>query len=381
MFSHIMITRMKCLLRDRGMMFWTLFFPLILGTFFQMAFSNLDSAEAFKPIAAAVIENDAFKSNTSLQELMNTVSQGDSRLFNLTRAASAEEADRLLEAGDIEGYFTADGAKVGLTVKTSGINQSIMKSFADQYLQTASAVEGIARSNPQALQTSILSQLSGKLDIVKEVPSGDAPPSLSVNYFYSLIAMACFYGSFLGLKEVTDIQANLSSCAMRVNMSPVHKFKAFLAGMTGALVIHFIEILILLAYVTQILKVDFGPKIGYVIITAFLGCILGLSFGSLVSAAIKKSENVKMSVLLGSVMLGSFLSGMMAMNMKYIVMKYVPVISYLNPVNLLTDSFYTLYYYDTLYRYLLNMGLMCAFAAVFCLGTYLIIRRQKYASL
>ncbi|MEO3944765.1 ABC transporter permease [Gorillibacterium sp. CAU 1737] len=381
MFGHIMLTRMKCLLRDRQLMFWTLFFPLILGTFFQMAFSNLDKTESFKPIAAAVIENDAYKNNSFFRQLMDTVSEGDSRIFNLTRTVTAEEANQLLEAGDIVGYYTADGNQVSLTVKSSGINQSIMKSFADQYLQTSSAVEEIIQTNPQALQNGILSKLSDELDLMKEVPIGSAPLSLSVNYFYTLIAMACFYGSFLGLKEVTDIQADLSNCAMRVNMSPVHKFKAFLAGMTGALIIHFAEILILLAYVTQILKVDFGSKTGYVLATAFLGCVLGLSFGSLISAAFKKNENTKTAILLTSIMIGSFLAGMMAMNMKYQVMKYMPILSYLNPVNLLTDALYSLYYYDTLDRYLLNMGLMGAFAAVFCLGTYLIIRRRKYASL
>jgi ABC-2 type transport system permease protein len=72
---------------------------------------------------------------------------------------------------------------------------------------------------------------------------------------------------------------------------------------------------------------------------------------------------------------------MMYQDMKYIIATNAPIVAYLNPVNLLTDAFYSLYYYDTYTRYALNMGILGAFIVVFCAATYMIIRRQKYASL
>jgi ABC-2 type transport system permease protein len=380
MFSHIFIVRMKCLLRNKELMFWTLVFPLLMATFFNMAFSGLNSAEAFKPIEAAVVNDAGYKQDTSFHQTLTAVSNGDSRIFNLKEASTREEAERLLESGEIEGYFSVDGA-LALTVKKSGLNPSIMKSFADQYQQTASAVGQILKSNPQALQNGLLQDMGLSREYVTEVAAGGAAPNNVLNYFYSLIAMACFYGSFFGLQEVTDIQANLSARAARINMSPVHKLKAFVAGFSAALVIQFAEILLLLAYLSFALHVDFGPRTGYVLLTAFVGCILGLSFGSLISAAVNKSEGLKTAILISVTMVGTFLSGMMMLNMKYIISQNAPVLSYLNPINLLTDAFYSLYYYDSLDRYLLNLGLMGVFAAVFCLGTYAIIRRRKYASL
>ncbi|MDF2939004.1 MAG: transporter permease [Paenibacillaceae bacterium] len=380
MFSHIFIVRMKCLLRNKELMFWTLLFPLLLATFFNMAFSGLNSAEAFKPIDAAVINDAGYKQDISFQQTLTAVSGGDSRIFNLKEVSTREEAEQLLESGGIEGYFSVDGT-LALTVNKSGLNPSIMKSFADQYQQTASAVGQILKTNPQALQNGLLQDMGLSREYVTEVAASGAAPNNVLNYFYSLIAMACFYGSFFGLQEVTDIQANLSARAARINMSPVHKLKAFVAGLSAALVIQFAEMLILLAYLSFALHIDFGPRTGYVLLTAFVGCILGLSFGSLISAAVKKSEGLKTAILISVTMVGTFLSGMMMLNMKYIISQNVPILSYLNPVNLLTDAFYSLYYYDSLDRYLLNLGLMGVFAAVFCLGTYAIIRRRKYASL
>ncbi|MDF2911626.1 MAG: transporter permease [Sporolactobacillus laevolacticus] len=380
MFTHVFIYRFKCLIRDKQLVFWTLLFPILLGTFFYMAFSNLNSEETFQPIDAAVVNDSAYQHDTQFKTVMESVSKGKDRLFHLRVASNREEAEKWLTKDKIKGYFTS-GEGIKLTVKESGFSQSIMKSFADQYRTSSSAVTSIVQENPKALRNGLLNDLGDQRNYVKEVTGGSAEPNNVLNYFYSLIAMACLYGSFWGMKEVTDIQADISARAARVNTAPVHKLKAFLAGSSAALIILFIEILILLAYLRFCLNISFGNRAGFVVLTALVGSVLGVSFGAFVSAVVKKGEGLKIAILMVATMCGSFLSGMMFMNMKYLIAEYVPPLAWLNPVNLLTDAFYTLYYYDSLHRYALNMGMMILFIIFFCTGTYLIVRRRKYASL
>ncbi|MCO7177126.1 ABC transporter permease [Sporolactobacillus kofuensis] len=381
MFIHVFIYRFKCLIRDRQMVFWTLLFPLLLATFFYMAFINLNSDETFRPIHAGVISNAAYQQDQSFRSVLTDVSKGEDRLFNLKVASSKEKADQWLKSNRIQGYYFISGKELHLTVKGSGMDQSIMKSFADQYRHDHIAVEDILQTNPLALNHGLMADVSNHQSFVKETSGGSAEPNNILNYFYSLIAMACLYGSFWGMKEIIDIQADLSDRAARINVAPIHKLNAFLAGSCAALVILFTEILILLAYLHFGLKINFGNRAGYVLLTAFIGSVLGLSFGAFVSAAVKKGEGVKTAILMAVSMGGSFLSGMMVMNMKYLVAEYVPLLAWINPVNLLTDAFYSLYYYDSLQRYALNMGMMCAFIVLFCAGTYQIVRRWNYASL
>ena len=62
---HIFHYQLKLLLRDRIVMFWTFIFPIILATFFNLAFSKLNSSEMFEPAQLAIIEqkeNIEFKS-------------------------------------------------------------------------------------------------------------------------------------------------------------------------------------------------------------------------------------------------------------------------------------------------------------------------------
>ena len=137
----------------------------------------------------------------------------------------------------------------------------------------------------------------------------------------------------------------------------------------------------MLAFVRYVLNIDFGPRAGLVLLTTIIGSIAGVFFGAFVSAVVKKSEGIKIAVLIGVSMLGSFLAGMMSTDIKYTISRNAPIISWINPVNLLTDAFYSLYYLDNLYRYALNIGVLSGFTVLFSALIYLIVRRRKYASL
>lgn len=380
MFVHIFTTRIKCLLRDKGTMFWTLLFPILLAIFFNMAFSNLNKQETFSPVNIAVINNTQYQQNKDFKTVLEKISTGSDRTFNMT-ATTKENADKLLDNNKIDGYISVD-KEMKLTVKQSGLNQSIMKAFLDNYNHTSSAITSMIKADPSVIQKGLLNDVGKTQEYTKEVSGSSAKPDNITNYFYTLIAMACLYASFFGMREVSDIQANIFTRAARINIAPVHKLKAFLYSMCAALVISFAEMMILLAFLRYVLNIDFGPKTGFVILTTFVGSLTGLSLGALVSAIVKKSEGLKVAILLGVTMIGSFLAGMMgSLEIKYLVAQNVPIVSYLNPVNLLTDAFYSLYYYDTYARYALNMGILGGFIVVFCAATYFIIRRQKYASL
>ena len=379
MFQHIYITRLKCILRDRTLVFWTLVFPIVLAVFFKMGFSNLITAESFHPFPVAVVNDSAYQKNESFRSTLKSVSEGKERLFILTETTK-ETAEKLLDDHKIFGYLTV-GQKISVTVQNTGFEQSILRSFADSYMQTASAAGSILSSNPSAGKK-LAESLKKQLEYTRETSGGSAPPDKTLNYFYSLIGMACLYGGVWGLKEVNDIQANLSERAARVNLAPVHKLKMFTTSMCASLTVHFSEILVFLLFLRYCLNIGFGTKTWLVILTSFVGSMVGLAFGAFVGAAVKTdSEGIKTAVLFGSSMLGSFLAGMMYQDMKYIISQNAPIIGYLNPVNLLTDSYYCLYYYSTYSRYALNMVLLCAFVLLFGTFTYFIIRRQKYASL
>ncbi|MGN1297138.1 MAG: hypothetical protein ACI4VH_01705 [Clostridia bacterium] len=67
--------------------------------------------------------------------------------------------------------------------------------------------------------------------------------------------------------------------------------------------------------------------------------------------------------------------------MKYIIDKNIPIINKVNPASMITDGFYSLYYYDTLDRYFFNIASLLIFAFIMILISYFSLRRQKYDSI
>lgn len=100
MFLHNFKYAFKALIRNKTLIFWTYAFPLILGTFFNMAFSNIESSEKFDIIDIAVVNNNDFKENDILKESIKQLSDksNEDRIFN-TRYVDEDKAEALLEDG------------------------------------------------------------------------------------------------------------------------------------------------------------------------------------------------------------------------------------------------------------------------------------------
>ena len=77
----------------------------------------------------------------------------------------------------------------------------------------------------------------------------------------------------------------------------------------------------------------------------------------------------------------SVLSGMMGVTLKYIIDKNIPLLNMINPNNLITDGFYSLYYYDTLDRYVRDVIGLIIFVIICVVISFISLRREKYDSI
>ena len=379
MFWHIFNYRLKSTVRDVQTIFWTLAFPIILVSFFAMAFSNLENISEYNTIKIGLVNTQQYQKDTMLQSHITAVSKDENPLFAVTMYDTQKAAAAALADKQISGFILEDDT-LHLTIRNTGIDQTIMKEFLDWYLQTESSVNNIIAADPSA-GMKISGILSENVTYIENTKTNTNRPNDVLTYYYALIAMTCLYGAFMGSKEVTAVQANQSAQAARLNMAPVHKLKVFLSSLCAVTLIQYLSIVLLIAYMSFVLKIDFGNQIGYILLASFAGCCAGVSFGAVVGASIKKGEGIKMGIIISASMTMSFLAGLMVSQMKYIAAKSFPILAYINPANLIADAFYALYYYNTYDRYFLNVGLLFAFAFVFYLIVFFLMRGQQYESI
>ncbi len=371
MFFHIFKYKVKYMLKDKMSLFWVFLWPLILSTFFYMAFSNIGASEKFEKIDVAVTNYSA-SDNAFFEVLDNT------EMFIVTKT-DIKDAKKKLDEGKVSGIINL-GDKMNITVSKSGLPQSIIKSVLDSYQRVTSTVNGVIQKNPEVLKTNFLNELKFNNSYTKQKPIGNTTNPIVIS-FYSLLAMAALMGGTLAISDIECIQANQSSEAARVNVSPTHKLKAFTASISATILFHFLSMLFTFAYLAFVLKVEFGNNAGLIILLLFVGCFTGIMLGAMISSFIKKSNGIKVAVIITATLFGSFLAGMNAVDVKYYVQNKFPLVAYLNPANLITDAFYSLYYYSSNGRYFLNLIILSAFGVVSCIVTYFVLRRQKYASI
>ena len=380
MFMHMYKYRLRCLGRDRQMVFWTFVFPLILATLYHFAFGQLmGRQETFSPVKAVVIASDAYRQNVPFRQALSAMSgPGEGQLIELT-VTDDREARRLLEDGAVAGVITV-GDSVELIVRQSGIEQSILKAILDEYAHTYATITGILEEHP-ADPAGLLREIGQRRSYTQQISFSSAEPDTVLNVFYALIAMTCLYGGFWGLRNTTDVQADLSPQGARRSVAPTHKLGVVLCDLAAALTIGLAEVAVLLAYLAVVLRVSFGNQVSYALLTCLTGCIAGVSLGVFIGTFARKGEGVKTAILIGSSMTMSFLAGLMIVNMKDIIARRAPFLSYINPATLITDAFYSLYVFDNHRRFFLNVGLLILISSVMCILSVLRLRRDRYASL
>jgi ABC-type multidrug transport system, permease component len=357
-------------------MFWCYLFPILLASCYFFAFNNLWKVEDFETLKIAYVSDNTKDDN--LKEVLTTYKLNDVDMFKVTECDTTK-AKKLLQDGDVQAYIKGSEDPV-LYIKENGINQTIIKSFLDNYRQSSLAIANITKENPNAMNEGLMNDILQKTDFVKEAKNGKKPQSLLV-YFYALLAFTCIYAANWGLDEVINIQADLSIRGARVNVSPINKMKLFLCNLLAAFTAHIGSITALFLYMYYVIKIDFGDNLMYLFLVCFVGSLAGLALGGTVGVWVKKKAEVKEAVLTVAVMGGAFLSGMMVADMKYTVAEKFPLLAYINPVNLVADAMYSLYYYDTYNRFYQDLIILSIITVVLGVASYIGIRRKNYASI
>ena len=377
MFRHIFINRFKCIIRDRQIIFWSMLFPLILATLFNFSIRNITQQEVVSNIPVAIVENE--NEETQMFKKIIEEVEKDGELFFDVAYIEEGEAQGLLEEEKVDAVIAVNDTPE-LTVRENGIKETIIKTFADEFVKNKKIIETMMVENPAGLEeiTEILN-INNTYTIEKII--GKNKPDIVLNYFYSLIGMACLYGSFLGMKEIISIQGNLSKEGARLNMAPVSKIKQFLAGYLAAYCISLAEMIVLMSYLILVLKIDFGTQFHLIILTIVISSAMSIALGGFVGGIGRIKEGTRMGILIGGTMIGSAMAGLMNQDIRYMIGNEMPILMYINPVSLITNSFYALYYYEDYTKYYLNISLLFGLTIILIWGTYGMVRRKKYVSI
>lgn len=362
-------------LRNFGTVFWPFLFPLALTTLMYFSVGQMEEAD-FETVDAALVsvgeEDAAFASFLDAVEAESDLI----RVHEMTE----QEAVKALEEREVQGIYETDGGALSLTVGESGMPQSILESLLSGYEEGRRTIETVMQNHPEGLEAALQS-LEDYGTAVEQVSLGGRTTNLTAQVFYAMIGMACLYGCFVGFGCAMWLQCNLTALAARRCVAPVHRLRLILTEFAAGFGIHFVNVLVLLAYMKYVLRLEFAGSYLSMVPVAVTGSMFGVAMGIFVGSIGKMRESVKIGILIGVSMLLSFAAGMMNPQIKSWLDIHAPILSQINPAAVISDALYCVNVYDSPGRYARDTGILALMCVLMVGGAFLIVRRERYDSI
>lgn len=386
MFWHSYKYSLKALLKNRMLVFWTVAFPFILALLFNMAFARLHDLDVFEPFDIAVVNDEEYKKDEIFSAAFKTLGEGDERLFNI-ELSDIDHAEELLNDDKIAGYVFANGDKKEIKIKENGTNQTVLKMVVEQVSQSAKMIDDIALSEiaknaGQMVDVAAIYQNAVK--IVSETEPNIKDESHVMNIvsveFFSLIAMACMQGAMLSCEMMNRCMPNITNRGKRVAVAPTRKGVIVSSNLLAGYTLLLASLIALIFFTRYILGVEYGDNIPLICLLAALGSLTATMLGMFLSVILKTRESAKNVIVVLVTMVGSLFAGMFG-GMKFFFDEMLPFVNKISPVGLITDGYYSLYYYEDLTRFWINAGTLVLISVILFALSIKSLRRQRYDSI
>ncbi|MBO4689171.1 MAG: ABC transporter permease [Clostridiales bacterium] len=407
-------------LRDKGYLFWSLAFPLLLMICFNVTFMGPAKGEVdFQPVKSAVIRVDTTASNEDViradqagtgeeysaadafagefENVLTNLADAETvrnsnmgynhAVVELIRTDSQADAEKKILDKEIEVLFMVDGAKECIEVKV-GDNANmttlmVARSIVESYRRNYTIMKDAAVTAPDKLEA-VMNSIADQISVMKPKSTYLGEDGSSANvyawYFYSTIVMGMFFNVTSGIHTVFDIQGNLSGYGMRTSVSPKKKsqilLSAFMARYVIACAITFFHLFALRAF----FQIPVGNRLPQILLFVLVGNLFSMSLGSLFGLFTKGDENQRDNKATAIVMLSVFLSGEMIVQLPGLLEKYCPIINRINPATIMNFAFFRLVNYPTLRAFWMNMIKIAIATVGFLVVAILKLRREKYAA-
>ena len=302
---------------------------------------------------------------------------GSSDVSTVTSSAGSTGAPRIILAP--AGSGTGSDASYD-------VNRAILESVVTSYLQSEALIEELATHDPVALSdpTTIENALGLSVS-VREVSLTHAQPDSMVRFYYALLGMASIFAAQLAGESVWHLQPTSSAAGARRAVSGTSRMRLLIPTIGACWAISTTFLAIAFGYICLTAHIDFSGREGLCLVgiaaSSLLSCGIGALVGALPGRMGSDSRRGILTALTCLLSLFAGLYGEPTMELADTVAHVFPAATWLNPVCLIRDLFYTVYYYDTLVPFSLRLAACAGIAAVLLAVSAACMRRSAHEHL
>lgn len=232
--------RIKVMLREWQTLFWSLAFPIFLGTVFYFMFGGIQELSTFTEISLGVVLNE--EKGEFLDIAKNMEMGNGSKMFIINEFESMTDAEKELEEGNIRGIVDLNN-NYELTVRDSKTDISFIKTFIDQYMQNEKLINDTMEKNPELIPAIIesMSKDTSREIGINEIELKGQDKDCYSQYFFAVIAMTCLIACNMGVALTKHIQADMTTIGARRNVSPTSKVKQIAEDFLATFILYILQ--------------------------------------------------------------------------------------------------------------------------------------------
>lgn len=266
------------------------------------------------------------------------------------------------------------------------VNRAILESVATSYLQSEALIEELATHDPVALSDPIALEDALGLGVsVREVSLTHAQPDSMVRFYYALLGMASIFAAQLAGESVWRLQPTSSAAGARRAVSGTSRMRLLIPTIGACLAVSTTFLVIAFGYICLTAHIDFSGREGLCLVGIAAASLLSCGIGALVGALPgRMGSDSRRGILTALTCLLSLFAGLYGeptMELADTVAHVFPAATWLNPVCLIRDLFYTVYYYDTLIPFALRLAACMGIAAALLTVSAACMRRSAHEHL
>lgn len=310
---------------------------------------------------------------------------GSSDVSTITSCTTSEGTPSASDAGAPRIILAPAGSGTGSDASYD-VNRAILESVATSYLQRVALIEDLSAHDPAALSDPIALEDALGLGVsVREVSFTHAQPDSMVRFYYALLGMASIFAAQLAEESVWHLQPTSSAAGARRAVSGTSRMRLLIPTIGACWAVSTTFLAIAFGYICLTAHIDFSGREGLCLVgiaaSSLLSCGIGTLVGALPGRMGSDSRRGILTALTCLLSLFAGLYGEPTMELADTVAHVFPAATWLNPVCLIRDLFYTVYYYDTLVPFSLRLAACAGIAAVLLAVSAACMRRSAHEHL
>ena len=338
---------------------------------------ELDAVDAAGPADAAGAASDPDNADAAGAASGSGTAAGSSDVSTVTSSAGSTGAPRIILAP--AGSDTGSDASYD-------VNRAILESVVTSYLQSEALIEELATHDPVALSDPTTIENALGLGVsVREVSLTHAQPDSMVRFYYALLGMASIFAAQLAGESVWHLQPTSSAAGARRTVSSTSRMRLLIPTIGACWAVSTTFLAIAFGYICLTAHIDFSGREGLCLVGIAAASLLSCGIGALVGALPgRMGSDSRRGILTALTCLLSLFAGLYGeptMELADTVAHVFPAATWLNPVCLIRDLFYTVYYYDTLVPFSLRLAACAGIAAVLLAVSAACMRRSAHEHL